>query len=92
MAVYCNENDCHIEDKGKYLETVANPAPPTPTDDEQRENRAHMYRLIVDPITAHIARLRDLEQTDEITAEIAELQAERAQKITEIKEKYPYAN
>lgn len=25
LAVYCNKNDCHIENKGFYLEAVKNP-------------------------------------------------------------------
>lgn len=24
LAIYCNQNNCHIEDKGKYLTTVKN--------------------------------------------------------------------
>lgn len=24
FAIYCNRNDCHFEDKGKYLEAVKN--------------------------------------------------------------------
>ena len=27
LAVYCNQNNCHIEDKGEYLESVENPGP-----------------------------------------------------------------
>lgn len=36
LAVYCNENNCHIEDKGAYLESVPNDPPPAPTYDEIR--------------------------------------------------------
>ena len=25
LAIYCNQNNCHIEDKGDYLEAVKNP-------------------------------------------------------------------
>ena len=25
LVVYCNANNCHIEDKGDYLESVSNP-------------------------------------------------------------------
>lgn len=25
LAVYCNENNCHIEDKEDYLESISNP-------------------------------------------------------------------
>ena len=41
-------------------------------------------------ITSHIQRLRDKEQTEEITEEIAELMIERDIKVEEIKERYPY--
>ena len=37
LAVYCNENNCHIEDKGDYLESVENePYIPTHEDIEQQ--------------------------------------------------------
>lgn len=59
-----------------------------PTDDEQRQNRAAAYQAEVDPITAHIERLRDEVEPDE--AKIAELIAERTKKVEEIKALYPY--
>ncbi|HCU58446.1 MAG TPA: hypothetical protein DIC64_00510 [Alphaproteobacteria bacterium] len=90
LAVYCNENNCHIEDKGDYLESVKNPPLPEPTDDEQRQNRAAAYQAEVDPITAHIERLRDEAEPDEV--KIAELIAERTKKVEEIKQKFPYKN
>jgi hypothetical protein len=43
---------------------------------------------IVDPITSHIPRLRDEETPPE--GEIAELINERALKVEEIKQRYPY--
>ena len=63
---------------------------PAPTHDEQSEKRALAYQNEVDPITAHISRLRDKEQTEEVVAEIAELIAERDAKVEEIKARYPY--
>ena len=60
---------------------------PAPTEEEQRENRARAYQQEVDPITSHIQRLRDEESTED---EIAELINERALKVEEIKERYPY--
>lgn len=63
---------------------------PAPTHDEQSERRAQAYQAEIDPITAHIQRLRDMEQTEEIVAEIAELIAERDAKVEEIKARYPY--
>lgn len=87
LASYCNHNDCHIEDKGDYLESVANEHP-IPTNEEQRKNRAEAYRLEKDPITCQIQSLRDEEEPDE--EKIAELIAERNVKVEEIKERYPY--
>lgn len=66
------------------------PEPPAPTHDEQSEKRALAYQNEVDPITAHIQRLRDKEQTEEVIAEIAELIAERDAKVEEIKARFPY--
>lgn len=87
LASYCNHNDCHIEDKGEYLESVKNEYQ-LPTDEQQRQNRAIAYKAEVDPITSHIQRLRDEEELDE--EKIAELIAERNAKVEEIKERYPY--
>lgn len=64
--------------------------PLPPTEEEQKENRARAYQQEVDPITSHIQRLRDKEQTEEIIAKINELIVERDQKVLEIQEKYPY--
>lgn len=63
---------------------------PAPTKEEQRENRARAYQAEIDPITAHIQRLRDEEQTPEIEEEIQALIEERALKVEEIKQRYPY--
>lgn len=63
---------------------------PAPTQDEQSEKRAMAYQAEVDPITCHINRLKDEEQTPDIEAEIADLMAERTEKVAEIKERYPY--
>ena len=91
LAVYCNQNNCHIEDKGNYLESVEN-LPYIPTDEEQKENRARAYQAEVDPITSHIQRLRDsVPMTEEIEQKITELLIERDVKVEEIKERYPYS-
>ena len=63
---------------------------PAPTHDEQSQKREQAYKAEVDPITAHISRLRDKEQTEDIVAQITELVAERDAKVAEIKERYPY--
>jgi len=59
--------------------------------EEAKQNRANAYAIEVDPITAHIQRLKDQEQTEEVIAEIAELSAERDAKVEEIKARYPYS-
>lgn len=64
--------------------------PLPPTEEEQKEKRARAYQQEVDPITSHIQRLRDKEQTEEIISKINELIAERDIKVQEIVDKYPY--
>lgn len=71
-------------------EYLLNEDVPAPTKEEQSEKRATAYQQEVDPITSHISRLRDMEQTEEIVAEINALITERDAKVTEIKERYPY--
>lgn len=56
--------------------------------EKQKERRAQAYLIEIDPITAHIQRERDEEIPDE--EKISALIAERAEKVEEIKEKYPY--
>lgn len=63
---------------------------PAPTKEEQSKKRELAYKEEVDPITCHINRLKDKEQTEEIVAEIEALIAERDEKVEEIKERYPY--
>ena len=73
---------------GSWYLAGFSPIKPTPTNEEQKQNRANAYREEVDPITSHIQRLRDDEEPDE--EKIAELIAERNAKVEEIKERYPY--
>ena len=54
------------------------------------EKRAGLYAAEVDPITAHINRLRDEELTPEVAAEIARLVEERKAIGARIKEENPY--
>ena len=72
-----------------YLAGYA-PAKPEPTKEEQQKARQEAYIAEVDPITCHIQRLGDEEQTPEIIAEIASLVEERKAKVAEIKARYPY--
>lgn len=87
LASYCNQNDCHIEDKGSYLEGVPNEHP-EPTYDEVKAVRAKLYQEQVDPITSHISRLRDEQEPDE--EKIAELIQERSELVAKIQEENPY--
>ena len=84
IELYIDENDV------EWYRTVKNPEPLPPTEEEQRENRAFAYQQEIDPITSHIQRLRDEEQTEEIQAEIESLIAERTAKVEGIKARYPY--
>lgn len=54
------------------------------------ETRAGLYAAQVDPITAHINRLRDEELTPEVAAKIAKLVEERKMLVEEIKSNNPY--
>ena len=63
---------------------------PEPTKGEQQKARKEAYIADVDPITCHINRLKDEEQTAEVIAEIASLVEERKAKVEEIKQRFPY--
>lgn len=45
MAVWCNSNNAHIEDKGEYFEIVANTPAPAPTLQEQVEILENQYQM-----------------------------------------------
>ena len=79
--------DDYEQYNGEYLLKSEIPAP---TEEEQRQKREQAYTQEVDPITCHISRLEDEEQTPEIEQEIAELKQERSEKVEEIKQRYPY--
>lgn len=66
------------------------PKKPEPTKEEIQALRSEAYKNEVDPITCHIQRLGDEEQTAEVITEIANLVAERKAKVEEIKARYPY--
>ena len=85
------DTEHNLEDYAQYKgEFLLKEDIPAPSEEEQREKRALAYRQEVDPITAHIQRLRDEEQTEEVIAEIESLIEERALKVEEIKQRYPY--
>ena len=75
---------------GKLYFDGEQPTPQNPTHEEQEKARAEAYREEVDPMTAHIQRLKDSVQTPEIILQIEELQKERDTKVAEIKERFPY--
>lgn len=87
-AIWCNKNGCVINPDTWVIEAIPEPLPPTK--EEQQQARQQAYRNEVDPITCHIQRLGDEEQTAEIIAEIARLVEERKAKVEEIKARYPY--
>ena len=63
---------------------------PVPTREEQRAKREAAYIAETDRIQTHLDRLKDMEQTPETIAEIKALRIERDEKISAIKERYPY--
>ena len=85
------DTEHNTEDYAQYEgEFILKEDIPAPTDEEIRQLRAQAYLAEIDPITAHISRLRDEEQTEEVITEISALIEERALKVEEIKERYPY--
>ena len=80
--------DDYDQYNGEYLLKSEIPAP---SNEYQSKQREIAYTNEVDKITAHINRLRDKEQREEVIAEIAELIAERDAKVEEIKARYPYS-
>ena len=77
---------------GKMYFKGEEPEKPEPTKEEQQKARQEAYKAEVDPITCHIQRLSDEEQTPEVIAEIASLVEERKAKVAEIKARYPYVS
>ena len=87
-AVWCNENNAIINPNTWCIEAVLEPLPLTY--EEIRQIRASLYAAEVDPITAHINRLRDENQTDDVIIKIDRLLIERKGKVEEIKTNNPY--
>ncbi len=81
-----------IEAKGdeRQFKIVEIPEPLPPTKEDIEKLRFEAYKTEVDPITCHIQRLGDEEQTAEVIAKIAALVEERKSKVEEIKARYPY--
>ena len=89
-AIWCNENNAMIEKIGSDYVIVAIPEPAPLTKEEVNAVRKQLYTTQVDPITSHISRLKDEEQTPEVIADIERLKAERAEIVAKIKEENPY--
>lgn len=90
-SIWCNQNNAYIEEIGeRRYEIKAIPEPTPPTHDEQSEKRRFAYIAESDPISAHISYLQRKEQTPEIVAEIAQLEAEQEEIRNAIKERFPY--
>ncbi len=75
---------------GKRYFKGEEPTKPAPTKEEIQQIRKQLYIAEVDPITAHINRLRDEELTQDVATEISLLVEERKQKVAEIKANNPY--
>ncbi len=86
-SIGMTEMDVEQAYNGQWYVKGYAPLKPEPTDEEQKQKRAAAYQAEVDPITAHIQRLRDEEGEEE---KIKELIEQRKQKVEEIKERYPY--
>ena len=85
-----DENNTEKAYDGSLWEKGYAPVKSEPTKEEQQKAREEAYRAEVDPITCHIQRLGDEEQTPEVIAEIASLVEERKAKVEEIKQRFPY--
>lgn len=55
LAVFCNENNSHIEDKGEYLEAVEN-EPYIPTEEEKAANVRRQRDQYIDDIKWRVER------------------------------------
>lgn len=84
IAEYADEDIETAYNGEKYVKGSA----PAIDNEYQSKMREKAYEVEVDPITAHISRLRD---DDPESEEIATLMAERTAKREEIKARYPYA-
>lgn len=85
-AVWCNKNNATINSNWVIEAVVV----PEKTRADVEAIRKQLYITKVDPITAHINRLRDEELTPELAAEIAKLVEERKLLVEEIKYNHPY--
>lgn len=85
-AIWCNKNNCTINSNWVIEAVVV----PEQTRADVEAIRRQLYISKVDPVTAHINRLRDEELTPELAAEITKLVEERKLLVEEIKAQHPY--
>lgn len=91
---WCNENNALFleiapkDEKTRQFQILEMPYEEKVETVEQ--TRKQLYIAEVDPLTAHINRLRDEELTPEVAAEIAELVEERKVAVAKIKNNHPY--
>lgn len=85
------DTEHNIDDYDQYNgEYLLKDEIPKPSHDEQSEKRRLAYIAESDPISAHISYLQRKEQTPEIVADIAKLEAEQEEIRNAIKERFPY--
>lgn len=90
-SIWAAAHNAIIEDLGDgTYKVVESDNPKEPTVEEIETARANMYQMLVDPISCHIQRLGDEQQTAEIMTKIAELRAERSALMADIKLWLPY--
>lgn len=87
LVVYCNHNDCHIEDKGNYLESVKN-IEHILTNEEQKQNRQYAFSLEADPLKYDYEEACARYGYDSNEAQDAKIIW--LQKKDEIRERFPY--
>ena len=90
-SIWAAAHNAVIEDLGNgSYKIVESDNPKVPNHEEIETARANMYQMLVDPITCHIQRLSDEEQTAEIMTKVAELRAERSALMADISLWLPY--
>lgn len=90
-SIWADAHNAIIEDLGDgTYKVVESDNPKEPNAEEIEIARANMYQMLVDPITCHIQRLGDEQQTADIMTKIAELRAERNALMDDISLWLPY--
>lgn len=77
LAIYCNNNNCHIEDRGDFVESVENEKAPEPTYQEKRRAEYPLLGEQLDMIW-HAIDKNELDKTSDFYLE-----------LKKVKDKYP---